>query len=78
MRTKKVLTFEKGDRIHVENERNYQVQRLVVTEKPYGESVNYSQLLSEANESDFVDSLDEIDIYHIKPTIPQPRSLNAA
>lgn len=78
MRTKKLGEFEVGDSFHIERERNYEVHRLVVTHKPFGDSVNYSRLLSEASENDFVDSLDEIDIYHIKPASKQQQQLTAA
>jgi hypothetical protein len=44
-------------------ELDYEVQRLVIPNKPYNDSINYSKLLSEADESDFVDSFDEHEIY---------------
>lgn len=66
MRRKKIKKYEENDEHFHKNIMGYDVQGLIINERPYSDSVNYSRLISEMSEGDFDDSLLENEIYHLR------------
>ena len=66
MKTKKQKKYEEKDKEYRKAVMGFDIQGIVINERPYSDSVNYSRLISEMNESDFDDSLLENDIFHLR------------
>ncbi|EAR96280.2 hypothetical protein TTHERM_00188490 (macronuclear) [Tetrahymena thermophila SB210] len=66
MQTKKTKKYEQNDEVYQKEVMGYNVQGLVIQERPYNDSVDYSRLISEMSEGDFEDSLLEDQIYHLR------------
>ncbi|KAL4504342.1 hypothetical protein ABPG72_009788 [Tetrahymena utriculariae] len=70
MQTKKAKKYEENDEVYQKEIMGYNVQGLVIKERPYNDSVDYSRLISEMSEGDFEDSLLEDQIYHLRLNLP--------
>ncbi|KAL4456293.1 hypothetical protein ABPG74_014254 [Tetrahymena malaccensis] len=70
MQTKKIKQYEQNDQVYQKEVMGDNVQGLIIKERPYNDSVDYSRLISEMSEGDFEDSLLEDQIYHLRLNIP--------
>lgn len=66
MQSKKLKEYENRDEFYHKQNKGSDIQGVVIHERSYGESINYSKLLSDIDEEDFVDSLLEDDIFHLR------------